>query len=161
MSTLDVAVRIAATAHAGQLDKDGQPYITHPLRVMGRVQGEPAQIVAVLHDVLEDTVTTAEDLRAAGFSEEILAALLCVTHAKDLSYADYVVRIAGNPIARQVKLADLEDNTRLDRTLLRPDRIERDLTRIHRYFLSYRFLSGRLSEADYRRLMAAYGEIDA
>jgi hypothetical protein len=159
MSTLEVAIQIAVKAHAGQRDKQGEPYITHPLRLMARVQGEPAQIVAVLHDVVEDTTTTLDDLRAAGFSEDILAALQCVTHDKHVPYADYVIRIAGNPIARQVKMADLEDNSRLDRAILRPERIERDLARLHRYYLSYRFLMGALTETDYRRLMVAYGEL--
>ena len=76
---------------------------------------------------------------------------------KNEPYADYVVRCKTNPVARAVKLADLEDNTRLDRTILRPDRIARDLARIHRYVLSYKFLTDHLTEADYRALMAAHG----
>jgi hypothetical protein len=81
---------------------------------MMSVEGEEAQIVAVLHDVIEDTSVTADDLRKAGFSEKLVAAVLCVMHRKDDSYADYVVRCKGNEIARQVKLADLKDNSRLD-----------------------------------------------
>ena len=72
-------------------------------------------------------------------------------------YADYVVRLSANPVARQVKLADLEDNSRFDRTLLRPASVERDFRRIHRYQLSYQFLQGKFSEKEYREAMAAYG----
>src|SRR5439155_17942529 len=72
MATLEKAIELAARYHAGQKDKEGLPYITHPLRVMQRVQGADAQIVAVLHDALEDTKLTEADLRSAGFSENII-----------------------------------------------------------------------------------------
>ncbi|MBW3599435.1 MAG: HD domain-containing protein [Planctomycetes bacterium] len=157
MSNLDAAIRLAAEAHAGQKDKSGLPYITHPLRVMGRVEGEAAQIVAVLHDVVEDTDLTLDDLRRAGFSEEIVAAVDCVTHAKEQPYADYVIRCKGNPLARVVKLADLEDNSQLHRALLRPDRVESDLRRLHRYLLSYKHLTDGLSEEQYQTYMANFG----
>jgi (p)ppGpp synthase/HD superfamily hydrolase len=152
---IEKALQIAAKAYEGQKDKDGQPYILHPLRVMAGVQGLDAQMVAILHDVIEDTAVTLEDLRAAGFSPTVLDGVVCVTHKKGERYADYVVRCKANPIGRQVKLADLEDNARLARTLLRPDRLERDLARIRRYVLSYKFLIDKLTEAEYRRLMAA------
>src|SRR5215218_10373584 len=104
MATIEKALRIAAEAHEGQKDKEGLPYILHPLRVMHRVQGEDAQIVAVLHDVVEDTTVTADDLRQAGFSEAVVAAVLCVTHRKDEPYTDYVLRCKGNEVARRVRL---------------------------------------------------------
>jgi (p)ppGpp synthase/HD superfamily hydrolase len=151
--TIEKALQIAARAHEGQKDKEGLPYILHPLRAMMKVQGEDAQIVAVLHDVIEDTAVTADDLRQAGLSESIIAAVLCVTHRKDEPYADYVVRCRGNEVARQVKLADLEDNSRLDRTILRPQRLQGDLARIRRYVLSYQFLTDRITEDQYRSLM--------
>src|SRR5947209_20261321 len=113
MATIEKALQIAARAHEGQKDKEGLPYILHALRVMMRVEGEEAQIVAVLHDVIEDTPVTAADLREAGFRDEVVAAVLCVTHRKDRPYAEYVVGCKGNEIARRGKLADLEDNTRL------------------------------------------------
>lgn len=153
MATIEAALQIAAKAHAGQKDKDGQPYILHPLRVMHAVKGPETQIVAILHDVVEDTSVTIDDLQAAGFSQTILAGVRCVTHGKDESYADYVVRCKADPIGRQVKLADLEDNARLPRLLLRPDRLEGDLKRIRKYALAYKFLTGQLTEADYRQLM--------
>lgn len=154
MATLEKAIEIAATAHAGQREKQGKPYILHPLRVMQRVDGEAAQIVAVLHDVVEDTPVTVDDLRSAGFSHEILAAVECVTHRKEDSYAEYVVRAKANPLARQVKLADLEDNSQITRVLLRRDREENDLARFRRYTLSYKFLTDQLDEGEYRAWMA-------
>lgn len=157
MTPLEIAIQIAAKAHVGQTDKQGAPYITHPLAVMSRVVGVNAKIVAVLHDVIEDTTTTAEDLSAAGLDSSLVKAVQCVTHSADEPYADYVVRCKSNPLARQVKLADLEENCRMDRALLRPDQADRDFTRIYRYLLSYRFLTDALTEADYRALMAKFG----
>ena len=153
MATIEKALQIAARAHEGQKDKDGLPYILHPLRVMNAVEDEPAQIVAVLHDVIEDTSVTAEDLRREGFDEAVLAAVECVTHRKDESYADYVVRCKGNEIARRVKLADLEDNSRPSRALLRPERIEPDMARLRKYVLAYKFLTDQISEEQYRAAM--------
>jgi hypothetical protein len=155
VATIEKAVQIAASAHEGQKDKEGLPYILHPLRVMMSVQGEDAQIVAVLHDVIEDTEVRISELGQAGFSEEIIAAVLCVTHQKDQSYADYVVGCKRNAIARRVKLGDLEDNTRLCRTIFRPDRAAHDLARIRRYVLSYKFLTDQITEEQYRKLMEA------
>jgi (p)ppGpp synthase/HD superfamily hydrolase len=160
MATLESAIRIAVAAHAGQVDKEGAPYITHPLRLMEHVEGQAARIVAVLHDVVEDTSLTMDDLAQEGFSREVLDALALVTHRKDEPYADYVVRAKANPIACQVKLADLADNCRLERCILRPDRARRDLARIHRYVLSYKFLTDQISEAQYRSLMAEHGELE-
>lgn len=124
---------------------------------MARVDTGDAQIVAVLHDVVEDTSVTQDDLRKAGFSEAILEAVALVTHAKEDSYAEYVVRCKANDLARQVKLADLEDNSQMKRALLRHDRVERDLARIHRYVLSYKFLTDKLTEEQYRALMEKFG----
>ena len=107
---LDKAIAVAVTAHAGQVDKVGQPYILHPLRVMFRCEREIERIVAILHDVVEDTAVTRDDLRKAGFSEEVLAALEGVTNREGEDYESFIERAALNPIARQVKLADLEDN---------------------------------------------------
>ena len=153
MSTLERAIQLAARAHAGQKDKDGQPYILHPLRVMFGVEGGEARIVAVLHDTLEDTTLTEADFRAAGFGESVVEGVKAVTHRKGESYADYVVRCSRLEVPRRVKLADLEDNANLERALVRPDSLARDWARMHRYLLSYRFLTGRLTEEQYRELM--------
>ena len=154
MATLEKALQIAAQAHEGQRDKEGLPYILHPLRVMAAVAGADAQIVAVLHDVIEDTPVTADDLRAPGFAAPVVAAVVRVTHRKGQSYADYVVGCRDDDLARRVKLADLADNTRLDRTILRPDRLAHDLARVRRYLLSYKFLTDQITEDEYRTLMS-------
>jgi (p)ppGpp synthase/HD superfamily hydrolase len=153
MATLEKAIEMAARAHAGQKDKENLPYILHPLRVMMRVEGEEAQIVAVLHDTVEDTGLTEDDLRQAGFSESVVAGVLACTHRPGESYTDYVIRCSRVEAARQVKLADLAENARLDRTILRPNLVERDLARVRRYLLSYKFLTGQHTEAEYRALM--------
>jgi len=136
MNPLETAITIAVQSHQGQLDKSGQPYILHPLRVMFRCEGDLARTVAVLHDVVEDTPTTLEDLRNAGFSEEILAALDCVTKRKGESYEAFVERAAANPIARKVKLADLEDNMDL-RRLPAADLSPRAVDRLNRYIAAW------------------------
>ena len=121
---------------------------------MAAVAGADAQIVAVLHDVIEDTPVTADDLRAAGFAAPVVAAVVRVTHRKEQSYADYVVGCRGDDLARRVKLADLADNARLDRTILRPEKLAHDLARVRRYLLSYKFLTDQITEGEYRTLMS-------
>lgn len=128
--TLEDAIRLAADAHRGQLDKCGQPYILHPLRVMLRLESETERIVGVLHDVIEDTRYTPDDLRRMGYSEETLAALDGVTKREGEAYEDFVLRSKANPIARRVKLADLEDNMDPRRT---PGNTPKDLERLARY----------------------------
>src|ERR1700752_2724217 len=105
MATLERAIELAARAHAGQRDKEGLPYVLHPLRVMMAVGPGDAQIVAVLHDTLEDTDLTEDDLRREGFSEDIIAAVKAVTRGKSERYSEYVVRSSRTDAARQVKLA--------------------------------------------------------
>ena len=155
MATLEKALEIAARAHAGQRDKEGLPYILHPLRVLHRVTDSAARIVAVLHDVVEDTPVTLDALRAAGFPSEVLDAVACVTHRRDEPYAEYGIRCRDNPVARQVKVADLEDNSLLSRAILRRDREAGDLARLRRYTLSYKLLTGQLTVDEYRAWMAA------
>src|SRR6188768_414379 len=99
MSNLEKAIRIAVAAHAGQTDKGGAPYITHPLRLMAAVETEEEKIVALLHDVVEDTTVTLDDLRREGFSDSVLAGVACVTHRRDEPYAEYVIRCKHNPVA--------------------------------------------------------------
>lgn len=130
MATLEKAIAIAVQAHSGQRDRAGEPYILHPLRVMMRCRTATARIVAVLHDVLEDTAVTADALREAGFSEEVLAALDCVTKREGEGYEAFVERAAGNTVAREVKLADLADN--MDVTRL-GGVSEKDCARLDRY----------------------------
>lgn len=130
MSTLERAIAIAAEAHAGQRDKAGAPYVLHPLRVMLAQQTDAARIVAVLHDVVEDTPVTFDDLRREGFSTEVLAALESVTKRDGEDYPAFVARAGANPIGRAVKLADLADNCDLSR-IASPT--ARDFERIEKY----------------------------
>jgi hypothetical protein len=153
MANIEKAIQIAAPAHEGQVDKQGLPYILHPLRVMDGVEGLDAKIVAVLHDVVEDTPVTFDDLEREGFTGEILAAIRCVTHAEGETYAEYVVRCRDNPIGRRVKLSDLADNTRLSRTIVRPQELARDTARFAKYLLSYSFLTSQVTEEQYRAAM--------
>lgn len=115
MSTLEIAISIAALAHAGQVDKAGAPYILHPIRVMQRLTTDEQRIVGVLHDVLEDTRVVRCDLAASGFGTNILNALDFVTRLSGESYRDFIIRAAQNPIGRAVKLSDLEDNQDIGR----------------------------------------------
>lgn len=115
MSTLEKAIALAATQHAGQLDKGRQPYILHPLRLMLQFSNPTLQIVAVLHDILEDTATTAEDLKALGFSAEIIQAIQALTKQTGESRLEAAKRTALNPLATQVKYVDILDNMNLTR----------------------------------------------
>ncbi|MBF8780941.1 GTP pyrophosphokinase [Pseudomonas fulva] len=130
MSTLERAIAVAARAHEGQYDKGGSSYILHPLRVMMRVSTQEERIVAVLHDVLEDTSITLADLARQGFPLKILAALLALSRRRDESYVDFVVRVGSDPLARVVKLADLADNSDLSRI---PYPGPADMARLARY----------------------------
>lgn len=109
---LDKAILLATKYHMGQRDKTGHNYILHPLRVMEKVESIQAKIVAVLHDVVEDTEMTLEDLQSAGFDEELLTAISLLTRNKEDEYFAYVERISSNPLAKEVKIADLQDNLR-------------------------------------------------
>lgn len=130
MSTLERAIAIAAQAHAGQTDKAGAPYILHPLRMMLTLETEAERIVAVLHDVVEDTPVTLDDLRAERFTDEILAALESVTKRDGEDYEAFVLRAGQNPIGRRVKLADLRDNSDISRI---PAPTEKDYGRLEKY----------------------------
>ena len=115
MSTLERAISIAAEAHAGQLDKAGQPYILHPLRVMLRVSTLGERMAAVLHDVVEDTPVTLDQLAKWGFPEDVLAAVEALTKREGESRIESAKRAVANPIARSVKLADNAENMDLSR----------------------------------------------
>lgn len=115
MSTLERAIVIAAEAHAGQVDKAGAPYILHPLRLMLQMEKPEDRIVAVLHDVVEDTDWTLQRLRDEGFAQVVINAIDSVTWRKYEDYEDFILRASRNPIGRRVKLADLHDNCDLSR----------------------------------------------
>lgn len=123
MGTLERAIEIAAAAHKDQTDKAGNPYIAHPMRValdFIRSGDETRAIIAVLHDVIEDSDITADALLADGFSSEIVDAILALSRQEDESYLEFVDRAASNELARPVKAADLRDNMDASRIALLP-----------------------------------------
>lgn len=127
---LNKAIEIANRAHGGQVDKAGQPYILHPLRVMLSMENELEMICAVLHDVVEDSDITFSDLRREGFSEEVIQVLNCLTKREGETYDDFIERVLVNKTARRVKLADLRDNMDLSRI---KSPTEKDMERMKKY----------------------------
>ena len=124
------ALKLCFEAHKEQVDKSGMPYVFHPFHLAEQMPDEDCTIVALLHDVMEDTDYGAEDLRALGFSEAVLTALTLMAHNEDTSYLDYVAALKSNPIARTVKLADLRHNSDLTRLRVVTDT---DLQRVEKY----------------------------
>ena len=137
MSTLDRSILIAAQAHQDQKDRYDKPYILHPLRLMMNVDSETEKIVAILHDVVEDSEWTLDDLKNEGFSDTVIAAVDCLTKRENEKYFDYIERTKANPIAQKVKLADLEDNMDLKRI---DNLSDKDLKRLERYHLAWQEL---------------------
>lgn len=142
MSTLDRAIQIAVKAHKKQTDKFGAPYILHPMRVMALGRNDDEKIVGILHDVVEDTEWTFEDLRKEGFAEHIITALDCVTkRGDDEDYDVFVSRTARNQLAIRVKLNDLTDNMDIRRM---PEVREKDVKRLNKYLKAWKYLNERL-----------------
>ena len=111
------ALKLCFEAHKDQKDKSSLPYVFHPFHLAEQMESEETTIVALLHDVVEDSAYTIEDLKNMGFSEAVTDAVALMTHADGVDYMDYVSAIKNNPIAKAVKLADLRHNsdiTRLD-----------------------------------------------
>lgn len=131
MPTIEDAIIWATEVHRGQVDKAGNPYILHPLRVMLRMTTPAARFVAILHDTIEDSDHTLDDLRALGYDETIIAAVDALTRRADESYEAFIQRIKPNPLARQVKLGDLLDNMDLRRA--NPVVTDKDAERLARY----------------------------
>ena len=109
------ALKLCFDAHKGQTDKSGIPYVFHPFHLAEQMETEETTIVALLHDVVEDTDYTIENLIEKGFSKEIIDALILLTHDDKVDYMEYVKAIKKNPIAKAVKLADLRHNSDLSR----------------------------------------------
>lgn len=130
MATLERAIELAARAHAGQVDKGGQPYILHCLRVMLQLDDNEARMAAVLHDIVEDTAVTYADLVAEGFPEAVVEAVRVLTKQPGESRIDAARRAAGNELARRVKLADNADNSTPGRIA---EPTERDRARLVEY----------------------------
>ena len=129
--TIEDAILLAVHAHRGQRDKAGEPYILHPLRVMTRMSSEVEMIVAVLHDVVEDSDYTLDDLRRQGYCEQVVEAVDSVSRRDGEPYEDFIRRVNRNPLARKIKIADLEDNMHVEK-LNGPEEIGSDRGRKYR-----------------------------
>ena len=136
------AMKLCFEAHKEQKDKSGLPYVFHPFHLAEQMDDEESTVVALLHDVVEDTGYTLDDLAEMGFGDTVIAALKLLTHDDDSPYLDYVRRIKTNPLARKVKLADLAHNSDLDR--LNHDPTEEDRERVEKYRKSIEILNDRL-----------------
>lgn len=134
------AMRLCYKAHDGQMDKGGVPYVFHPFHVAEQMETEYDICVALMHDVLEDTNYTIEDVRAEGFPDEVLEALLCITRDAHMEYADYIEIVKTNDIATRVKLADLEHNSDVSR--LPGDDADYNHALLERYAKAKRVLQG-------------------
>lgn len=135
MSTLNRAIEIATKAHEGSRDKYGASYINHVTRVMNMGETVDEKIVGILHDVIEDTHWTFEDLEKEGFSKEVIDALKCVTKTSDdEDYGEFINRVKINPLAVKVKLHDLRDNMDIRRM---SEVLESDLKRLNKYLKAY------------------------
>lgn len=139
MSSIEKAIAIAVEAHKGQEDKAGDPYILHPLRVMFQMETREEMIAAVLHDVLEDTPITPDQLKEMGFSETVLEALDSVTEKAGEKYEDFVQRAALHPIGKKIKLADLRDNMDLSRL---EEITDEDIKRVKKYHGALKIIKG-------------------
>jgi len=138
---LNHAIEIAISAHEGQLDtNNGRPYIEHPFRVMNAGQTLQEKIVGVLHDVIEDTPWTLEQLRAEGFSEEIVEGVDAMSRRDNESYDEYLLRVEKNDIATRVKINDLSDNMDIRRWNEVP---YQELARLQKYLKAYKQLTER------------------
>ena len=140
MGTLERAIEIASEAHKGQLDKGGNEYIGHPLRVMAAGKNINEKITGVLHDVVEDSNWTFGMIEAEGFSKEVVEALRCLTKQSESEpYDKFIARIKKNPLAVAVKLNDLTDNMDIRRL---PYLSDKDIKRLKKYLKAYRQLTG-------------------
>jgi Guanosine polyphosphate pyrophosphohydrolases/synthetases len=129
-SLTNKAIKVAFQAHEGQLDRSGLPYVLHPIHLAEQMKDEDTCVAALLHDVVEDTDITLEDLKKYGFTEAQLEAVRLLTHLEGVDYFDYVRGLKDNPIARAVKIEDLKHNsdlTRLEKVT------EKDLERLEKY----------------------------
>lgn len=134
---LEKALEIAKKAHEGQVDVGGAEYINHPIEVAKHCEGKDAKIVALLHDVIEDSDVSLEDLKAHGFKDEIINALEIISNRSGISYDEYIQSIKDNDLAREVKIQDLIHNSDLSRLRVVRDK---DRNRVKRYNDALEFL---------------------
>lgn len=137
MSIIEKSLTIALKAHAGQQDKAGKSYVLHPLRIMAQMETEYEMAVALLHDVIEDSAYTSDDLLQAGIPAEVVEAVQILSKVDGEDYDQFVIRVMRNPLATKVKIADIEDNI----NLLRLERVgEKDLERVAKYHSAWKTL---------------------
>ena len=132
------AMQIAIKVHRGQLDKGGNDYINHPVRVERRCTCQEDRLVALLHDTIEDGNIASEYLLLVGFSQEVVDAVLSVSRKRGEDYFEFIQRCKANPIGRRVKICDLEDN--MDITRLK-ELTEKDIERLKKYHEAYKMLN--------------------
>lgn len=164
----DKAKAFIEEAHKGQRDKQGRPYAEHPLAVsqlarreyLSDIKGFPdlhevmfILIAGLLHDVVEDTDYTFDDLREMGYSEKVVTIVEALTHPKKESYADYIIRVSKSKLAKYVKRGDLIHNSDIRRSMYGKESKSKIIKRLEKYFASYAFLSGDMSEKEYREAM--------
>jgi (p)ppGpp synthase/HD superfamily hydrolase len=137
ISFLEKALEIALQAHQGQKDRYGEPYILHPLRIMTRVHTEEEKIVALLHDVIEDSSWTIEQLEQQGFSADLIEAVQALTKQPGEEYMHYIQRTEVTKLSLTVKIADLEDN--MDLTRCKQFK-SADLKRMEKYLKAWKYL---------------------
>lgn len=150
---IERALQLALDYHRGQRDADGDPYILHLMRVMLKCHSTPAKQAGLLHDILEDTSATAKDLIRAGICPSVTQSVERLTRTAHSDYADYILALADDPIAKEVKIADLEDNYAMGRVKYRSELRLEDAHRLERYILSHRFLLGQLQRTEYIETM--------
>lgn len=112
---LQKAINFATNALKGQIGADGEPYINHSIRIMNQMETEAEKIVAILHDVLEDSQCSALDLRDAGFPKEVIECVEQLTRQNDVTYFEYIDDISTNDICKKIKLAEIYDNKDINR----------------------------------------------
>ena len=133
-----MALKISFDAHKNQVDKSGMPYVYHPFHLAEQMDDEYTTCVALLHDVVEDTDITLDDLKKEGFPKEVTDAIVLMTHDDDVPYLEYVAKIKRNPLATSVKLADLKHNSDLTRL----DEVDsKALERVEKYRKAIQLLS--------------------
>ena len=138
MEIIAKSLSIAIRAYAGKFDKAGSEYIKHPLRVMAKMQTDNEMSVALLHDVIEDSEITADELLSEGIPTDVVNAIICLTKIDDESYTDFIVRVKSNTLATKIKIADIEDNINVLRLKSLSDT---DLDRVKKYHSAWRYLT--------------------
>jgi (p)ppGpp synthase/HD superfamily hydrolase len=139
MDLIEKSLEIALKAYSGQKDKAGETYILHPLRIMAKMESTEERCIALLHDVIEDSEITAEDLIAQGLPKNVVVAIEALTKNNGENYEDFVDRVMKNALATKVKIADIEDNI----NVLRLNSInDTDLQRVAKYHRAWKKLSG-------------------